>query len=786
MTPLEQARLRAETLKAGFFDASNRITLSNINTDHPVAQCAVLWLRQLDWPNDKGVLPTTILPRKRAGDPLTQWYGVAFSLAQSRDFREQLTAFVGPTLSNYRGHTYTLDPTDASENALIEATGLPQIPAHFSALDKESGRELVQALELMARVRGSSEVRQVEQVTSTGRVLRRFELALRAGRRDEAESHLAYLRRHHRLDRLNLQFLEVQLRAELGLWSEIVGLPHFNDLAQVRRPVAVTDALLHALFEEFLSPAEEEEDVAALKQRFEDDIVPRSGTLFNIVAGLHSPVALKTVLLWAVLRDEDATGRTVWARLQAATPSLSAKELEFWTRIAGELPPLLVAAPVTSSTEVVAADPLVQAGAAFFEFRYEDAWELLLPLPSSSQRAGMLLQCAGAIGTLDTRGGATEAVLELPPDEREALISNPLLARVWNEWQREETGGTSSTAVAVPRNWLEWLTLVEDDRCGFTRLHDFASQGAREWDVSALLDDVGACEELERRLESLAGRNDLIHDRLFAGIPSLLGFLERDEAFPRPSLKPLFSRLRSILALYGETSDLSQWLVYADLCRVALDLGLNAQAYKELVDETELLWTGRIALSNFEAALEVLDILWIHSCHNEEGRASLANRVFSWAHSPMESGRLDSELERICRQLARDYRLEKLLPSVAVQTQGEEASDPLLFLSGKTVAIYSLMESTIQRVKELILARCPECQVELNHDKAASTALSNLARTADVFVAVAGSAKHAATNAITAARPQDKDTILVTSKGSSALLRALSSFASGLRDTEKE
>lgn len=786
MIPHELARQKAENLKSGFFGSSNKIKLAHLDQDHPVPQCALLWLKQLDWPDDKGVLPTTILPRQKPTGELTQWYGVAFSLAQSRDFREQLTAFVGPTLSNYRGHIYTLNSDDESENAIIEATGLSQIPAHFSALDRDSGRELVKALELMARVRESSEVRQVEQVISTGRVLRRFELALRAARRDEAESHLSYLRRHHRLDQLNLQFLEVQLRAELGLWSEIVGLSHFNDLAQVRRPTAVTDALLHALFEEFLSPLEEEQDVAVLKQRFEDDIAPRSGTLFNVVGSLQSPSALKTALLWAILRGEGAIGRTAWARLQVVTPSLAGNELDFWTRLTDELPPLSVLAPVTLSTEVVTGGPLVQASTAFFEFRFDDAWQLLLPQPISAQRAGMLLQCAGAIGTLDTRRIATQAVLELPHDEHNELISNPFFGRIWNEWQKEETGVISSTVVTVPSNWLEWLALAEDDNCGFMRLHDFATQGAREWDVSVLLDDVNACEEMERRLESVAGKSDHSRDRLFAGIPSLLGFLERDEMFPRPSIKPLFGRLRSILALYGETSDLSQWLVYADLVRVGLELGMSTQTYKELVDETELLWGDRIALSNFEAALEILDVMWIHPCHHEVGRSSLANRAFSWAHSGIESGRLDPELERICRQLARDYGLEDLLPMVAVQVPGGEIEDPLLLLSEKTVAIYSLMESTVQRVKELILARCPTCQVELNHDKAASSALSSLARTADIFVAVTGSAKHAATNAITAARPEDKATILVASKGSSALLRALSAFAVGLRDAEGE
>ena len=769
MTPQEQAHAKADELVTKFFGSANKIQEADLGRDHPVPKCASRWIALLKHPDDNGLLPTTILPRQKPSGGLTQWYGIAFSMAQSRDFREQLTAFVGPTLSNYRGHAFPLDSSDASENAIIEATGLNYAPAHFGAIDKDSGRELVKALNLMAHVRAGTEVRQAEQRVATGRVLRRFELALRAGRRDEAESHLAYLRRHHRLDGQNLQFLEVQLRAELGLWKEIVALRHFNLLAKVRRPKAVTDALLRALFETFLAEAETDLDAAGLAANFDAEIAPRTGTLFEVAAGLTSTAALKTFLLWSVQRDQADTSHVAWAKLQNSTPALSPAEQTFWAALVGQL------APVTSPSSLGApADPLFVAQEALAQARFEAAWEALIPAPASPQRAAMLLYCAQNIGTLDTRQTATQAITELDDGERSELLTNAHYAKIWEQWQQENAA--NDAAPRVPADWLEWLDLVADPECSYSRLHAFASQGAQEWPLATLVGNPQALEALERRLETEASGDQ---ERLFAGVPSLLRFLERDANFPHTALKPLLWRLRRLLAYYGETSDLSQWSVYADLCRLNLELGVSASAYDELLEETELLWDTRLALSNFEAALDTLDILWIYPCHNVAERESLANRVFAQAQTWISSGRLDPELERFCRQLASDYRLDALLPSVKSEqeTTSEVALDPISLLAGQKVGIYSLMESTAQRVRELVLRRCPDCQIELNHDVTNTNALSNLASKADIFVTVIASATHAATGAIAAARSEQQATALVNSKGSSALMRALSALA---------
>src|SRR5207248_7727343 len=78
--------------------------------------------------------------------------------------------------------------------------------------------------------------------------------------------------------------------------------------------------------------------------------------------------------------------------------------------------------------------------------------------------------------------------------------------------------------------------------------------------------------------------------------------------------------------------------------------------------------------------------------------------------------------------------------------------DPLSRLNGRLV-IHTLTEGAGHRVRLILQQRSPECQVELNSDKTGTCQLKELARSADLFVMVTASAKHAATGFIEMHRP---------------------------------
>jgi hypothetical protein len=94
----------------------------------------------------------------------------------------------------------------------------------------------------------------------------------------------------------------------------------------------------------------------------------------------------------------------------------------------------------------------------------------------------------------------------------------------------------------------------------------------------------------------------------------------------------------------------------------------------------------------------------------------------------------------------------------------------------RRVAVYSLTESVLLRVKHVIERALPGLTVEICSDKVGNDRLKQLARQVDVFLMAPRSAKHAATDFIKANRSPDKPLLVASGSGSASLIREFFSF----------
>jgi hypothetical protein len=97
------------------------------------------------------------------------------------------------------------------------------------------------------------------------------------------------------------------------------------------------------------------------------------------------------------------------------------------------------------------------------------------------------------------------------------------------------------------------------------------------------------------------------------------------------------------------------------------------------------------------------------------------------------------------------------------------------YLEGKTVVLHSLTETAIARASQVLRRLVPTIDVRTNSEHDGSPQLAHLSANADVFVVVTAAAKHAATTFI--ADHRHGPTVLVNSRGSSAILRELANFS---------
>ncbi|MBE9200064.1 MULTISPECIES: protein DpdD [unclassified Nodularia (in: cyanobacteria)] len=740
-----------------FFGADNKFDLGKIEGGEGNQAKIRPWVERLTQPEPQ----TTVLPRWR--EKSVDWYGIAQSQRQLRSLSEELIAFVGPTYSTFRGQQAQLNLQDPVELAVYEFTG--------GAVFKLSGqaKDVWEALERMRRVSDRRVKRVIEIPLPTGRVLRDFYMALQAGDRMAAENSLQYLIDQHRLDALNLLFLRVQLLAELEQWNELLTLPELGNLLQVRRPFAVTQALLRAVYRTELQHFEDNNAPGSAVAYFQEVVFPRYNNLFAVRAGSKIPEVLKLFMLLAVggepakptLRDE-----------LLAISEVEETHRSYLQRLAALL---------KDATPDNPGDPLQQAEQLSKDGDFDQAFSLLCDSPPSKEKVRLLFQCAYELGTLAVEKAALQAFDALTADEQTALLkvrwNQDFLTQLWGS--EENTTKDTPTAEAVPTSWLEWL-LQLDKEPNWERALYTARQGSAEWDVTSLLMQPQAVADFDELLDQVASKAESV---LHNALPHLLAFFQKDEHFPRCEFVMLYHSLLELLVLSTQGGD-ADLILFNDLAIALLTLGVETGKYTEIIEYALELWNRFNSPKKVDWVLDFVDLLVSYPCAVPQMRQQL---LFTVAESLRRfAGRIDETQWGIFRSLVQDLNLQAALPNLL----GEQASlvepsievEANIFqnLKGKSLLIYTLTESAALRVKSILAAACQDVKVYLSHDHGGNDRLRQWVKNSDIVVVVTASAKHSATGFIEANRPSHLAPILlVNSKGSASMLRVIREYLGG-------
>ncbi len=123
--------------------------------------------------------------------------------------------------------------------------------------------------------------------------------------------------------------------------------------------------------------------------------------------------------------------------------------------------------------------------------------------------------------------------------------------------------------------------------------------------------------------------------------------------------------------------------------------------------------------------------------------------------------------------LAQDYGVEPAsIAALRPSHDGAERAAGGADLGGKLIGIYTLTEAAGARAKAALHRLYPGCLVELNSDKVSTAALTNLARTADIFIFAWRSSSHQAFYCVKAALG-GKDPIYAAGKGTASIVNAV-------------
>ena len=704
----------------------------------------------------------SVLPCWRA-DGSIDWYGLAFNERQFRALGESLTAFIGPSYSTFRGRPADLDPSDPVDLSVVEFTcGLAY------KFRGDEAKAVWAAVERMRRGWERMGPRARAAPAPVGRALRDFHMAIRAGLESEAESTLLLLRDEYQLDGLNVLYLRLELLASFARWDQLLGLPELPDLLQLRRPAAVTEAILRAVYHRYLAPFESPPDPRGAARAFLDEVAHRFLPLLSSRAGMCSAEAAKLFMLRAVsLTPPDLLLRNELL----ATPDLEEMDREFLQLLASITP--------KEAPDKAEGGALARAIEAAERSDFDRALSLARGAPNSVGKARILCECAFELGTLASKAEAIAAVKGLDEVERDSFLGRRVNQTLLDALRApEDQAGNEPWGVdPVPADWCSWLEHV-DKHEGGGGSREIARRGVQEWSVSHFLESA---ETVPRLAELLRGARSQEAERaLRDSLPHLVGFFQRDLRWPNPELKEVYRLLLDIL-FFSTDGGLSDLTVLNDLIEVQLALGpADTDSYRTLVEYVAQLWNTYASPSHLDWGLDAFELFARYPRPDVEPLRELFRAVSGRCYVFLR--RVEADQLELLQAFALEIGEDTSAWFPASPNEGGAASpdEPFEDLAGKSVALYTLNEPAARRVKSILEARVPSVRLTLCHDTEGSTRLRQVARNADLFVMAVSSATHAATNFITDNRPAHLPLLRPQGKGSASMLRTVRNYVAGL------
>lgn len=694
-------------------------------------------------------------------DGSVEWYFGSRTLQGSHALAEELQAFIGPSYTSSAIRPIDLDHNDLQESALANI--------FVGATYKLVGRTKEEASSLQKTVasytklvmRRPSKLRASTRPFSIVRGL--FDRALLAGNEESARSLINEMRKGGRLTSENTKFLEVRLMAGLGQWDQIVLKSQLlSDLSDFNLPPRIVRDVSEAFFRIYIEPFDAKGGLEDCLENLRHSSILKIDRVFAQRHNIRHPNVVKTFLLRELLHDpiDLSYARAILESLHGDDKSALIKEIE--ANLGAEI------------SEEQDSDLLQKsANAAFLDGDYDRAlntYKKLTPDQSSIQH---MIACAKLAGDQKSAGIVLEIIQQVDANIIFSLSENaqknlealenqahsiPSLPQLQKESENKSKGNET--------NWLEWAEWVSNgaqSKLAIDTLH----QHIEEWLVSDLMGGSKSLERFAETLGNASGDAELTYRQCFTDI--FTAFVQ-DVDDPSEEFKLLYKNLLFLLATSDAISS-NDLTLSAQLVSPLLSFGLTPVEYEDVIEQLLELFKNHGALKSFDWSLDVAEMLVLEQCRDIEARLRFFTEVSNFANR--SSHRITNAQRLSLEVLYYDFSLE--LPDNLTKKydddDAENDEDGIgSRLSGKKIAIYTLMEGAGRRALVALKKIAPNADIRLNNDHDCTNSLKVLAASADIFVFAWKSSKHQAFYCIKNHRPPELPFLQPMGKGSASII----------------
>jgi hypothetical protein len=704
------------------------------------------WLQSLlDEVNEAPI----ILPFVRGG-VITGWYASTRDRRGGYELGLELQAWLGPTYLNI----FERVPDDSADPmARVLRARFGAVVYRFAGADSAVNAAIAARIADFGALKQRRPAMLRRTARPVGSIRADFERALLAQDETRAEAMIAELRETGRLNEENLRYLDVRLKAGLGLWPQIARdhwlVATMSDLAL---PPQILSDIIEALYRTYLDDVEKSGDVASILQAFQQHIAKRYPRLFASRRGIRTPRVVKTFLLLE--------------RLQARPDPQIAADLVSLLSEGERATPLIAALAV--ATEAVSPSTVIDAEEAFDDGQYDRAFELFLGLPLTRKSISRLLSCVLSIGTDEAKQRLIAAI-----DGADGHIITSLAPAVQQRLEDLRTSPLSTPAVDARLNpWMNWAQLLKRGE-NLAGAEASIRDGATNWDITPFRHSESLSKGLADLLGNLDGDAAFVLRRSFSQVFTAF-FPEGVE--PIPATKPIAAVLFLLIAMDDGLSGTDLNLL-AQLLTHLLALGLSADDYVSLVGDLKDVQVRVGSYAHLPWSLDVCEALAIAPSPSETARnarlqffVQVLGQTQAFAHRLQPQDLLPIEF------LAKDYGVDDEAVASLKRANKDSATDLVLpDLNGKMIGIYTLAASAGSRAKQVLEAMFPRCTVEVNSDLVCTAKLTNLAKAADLFVFAWKSSSHQAFYCVKDASTKSEP-IWALGKGTASILRAICGF----------
>ena len=670
----------------------------------------------------------TLLPAGVNG--VTRWYGFAPSGREARLLLEEMRAWLGPPLA---GSVSVVGPlSDEVDRAAQKLTsGELLLRADVVAGWKREARENVHSLVDLWAI---TPERSADMPRPVGRVLREFYESVSARDRASADSAIEEIRAGALLSATNVLFLRVELIGSLGNAAELRDDPALRDVTLIHRPPKVTEHLVKAADDLFVAPYLD----GGAEVRWGDIAAQIEDAWPRLISHTSQVLSVSGARCLALTEALTTNPR------QVVYDTLSAS----W----GDDP------VVRAMADAAQTGPPSTGPTTAIDLYHRGEYDLLLDFAEAAEpdlnAAVAALHGALNLGDALSAARAISLVDRLGIDGRNALLAKAVERSFYEQLQERNAGNN------IPEGWRDWLTGEWPDR------PDLLNAWSANWDRQVLSStewgDALAVELLDALHDERRGRTR-------NGLPALVGWLHAPDGL-QPGGVPLAVTIFEIML--GSDPGRVERQAGLQLLDEILSAGCSAKEYAAAIAALSDQVT-RIGPREVEWVTGVLDLLFFSASPDSSKRDELISEALKVAMSWY--GRLESTDAVLLSRLFADAGHEYASPPIG----GERGEPRRVERSFARVGIYSLSESAAQNAGRWITEEWPEVEVRLSHAHSNSSALEGFVRSSDVVLVQTSHAKHAATDAISAASADHSRLVLVNGRGATSLFRGLLNWVTG-------